>query len=311
MGRPMVSRWLRCQGEPLNLIAPLLALCSALAWGIGDFSGGIASRRGHVAVTLVATQVIGLVATAVLLAVSSEPMPTLAALGWSAAAGVSGIIGLGCLYVALARGTMGLVAPLVALIGAAIPAAVGLISGQAASLVLVSGLAVALAAVVIISLPASVPIAEGIPAASPRRLSELGLIVVAGLGFAGFYLAVDQSRMAGGETFWPLLVVRSAGGAVAAIGSVYLLMRARPVDLRVRRRVLPILLLAGLGEVGGNVFFVLANQAGPLAVAVVLSSLYPVITTLLARVFLRERLGRVRMTGVVLAIVGIVLIALG
>ncbi len=287
-----------------------------MSWGIGDFAGGIASRRSNVLVTLLMTQVIGLLATAGLLALSSEELPRVTALAWAGLAGLSGVAGLGSLYLALSRGTMGLVAPLAALVGAALPALVGIVNGEHASPVLLSGMVLALCAVVVISLPDSTSAAQAAERGTSAR-SELLLILFSGFGFAGFYLFIDQSRANGGETWWPILIVRLAGLSIVLAGLVGLIVRSaargrgdRP-SLRVPLTLLPLLVLSGLGDLGGNLFFLLANAAGSLAVAVVLSSLYPVVTALLARVFLHERLSRLRLVGVGAAIGGVLLIAVG
>ena len=233
------------------------------------------------------------------------------ALLWAAIAGGSGALGIGFFYFALARGTMGLVAPLTALIGAAIPAAVGLVYGGPATPILLAGLVIALASVVIISMPDARGLAEEALERRQGRAAELAVIILAGVFFAGFFLGVDRAHQEGGDTWWPLMLVRVGGLTVALAGVVLLILRGRRSDLRVRRAALPILALTALGDLGGNLFYVLANASGPLAVAVVLSSLYPVMTAILARIFLHERLSRLRLAGVGLAIVGIILIALG
>ncbi|MBA2570454.1 MAG: EamA family transporter [Chloroflexi bacterium] len=211
----------------------------------------------------------------------------------------------------MSRGTMGLVAPLAAVIGAGIPALIGLVSGEPVGPVLLVGIAAALGAVVIISLPDAPATSSGPASDRPGRRGELLLVLAAGLGFAAFFLGVDQSRSAGGETWWPIMIVRVAG--LIAVGSTILLLsaRGRAPSLRIPRRLLPLCVLAGLGDLGGNLFFIIANDSGELAVAVVTSSLYPVVTALLARFFLGERLSRVRIGGVILATVAIALIALG
>lgn len=266
--------------------------------------------------TLLATQIIGFLATAGLLALSAEAAPAAPALAWAAAAGLSGVAGLGCLYLALSRGTMGLVAPLAALVGAALPALVGIVNGEPVSALLLAGIVLALCAVVVISLPDSASAAQAVERGTSAR-AELALIVLSGLGFAGFYLFIDQSHVNGGETWWPILVVRLAGLSVVLVGLAALMARSaftgrggRP-SLRVPLGLLPLLVLSGLGDLGGNLFFLLANAAGSLAVAVVLSSLYPVVTALLARTFLHERLSRLRPVGVAAAIGGVVFIAAG
>jgi drug/metabolite transporter (DMT)-like permease len=264
-----------------------------------------------VVVTVLAAQVIGLAATAILVMVVPEAVPPSATLLWAAAAGASGAIGIGFFYYALAGGTMGLVAPLTALIGAAIPSIVGLLSGDLATPPILAGLALALTAVVLISIPDAPQVLPEAGVQPRGRARELLLILAAGLGFAGFFLGVDQAHLAGGGTLWPLLGVRVGGVAVAGLAFTAVLVRGGGDTLRVRRRAVVPLLLAAAGDLGGNLFYILANESGPLAVAVVLSSLYPVVTAMLARVFLRERLTRLRLLGVVAAIVGIVLIAVG
>jgi glucose uptake protein GlcU len=175
---------------------------------------------------------------------------------------------------------------------------------------------VALVAVVLISVPARVSTLDE----KRQRQIDLGsltLVVGAGLGFAGFFVFLAQATTSG-ETWWPLVVVRGSGLVVALLAFVVAIARARQPSLatradwllglpKLRVRALPrstlaaLLVLTRLGDLGGNAFFILARHADAVAVAVILSSLYPVITTLLAAVFLHERLRRVQLLGVVLA----------
>lgn len=206
---------------------------------------------------------------------------------------------------------MGLVAPLTALIAAIIPALVGLARGEQAGPLILAGMAAALAAVVVISLPDRRLGAPVLPTYHGSRLREWLLVIGAGLGFAGFFLFVDASHEAGGDVWWPLLSVKVMGfGGVAAVGLALLLV-GRTGALILGRAALLVGIVAGFGDLGGNLFFVLASDSGDLAVVVVLSSLYPVTTALLARLFLHERLGPVRAFGVGLAVAGVALIGLG
>jgi drug/metabolite transporter (DMT)-like permease len=285
----------------------------------------VASRASSVVTAILAAQVVGLLATLLILAPSNEALPPAAALAWAAGAGLSGIVGLGAYYLALTRGTMGLIAPLAALIGASLPALVAILGGEDVGPLRLAGIGLGLVAVVLISLPGGERTEE------ERRLvrldiEELPLVVVSGLGFAGFYLGLDRSATEGGETIWPLLAVRIVGVAVA-LGAIAGLIMLRQRHEPLRRRaatvlgvdrmralpvaamwVVPLFIIAGLGDLGGNAFFVLANAIDALSVAVVLSSLYPVITTVLAAVFLHERLRPLQVLGIVLAIVAVVLI---
>lgn len=276
---------------------------------------------------ITSSQAIGLAATVVVLAASGEQMPVAESLAWSAAAGLSGVVGLACFYLALSRGTMGLVAPLAGLIGAALPALVAILAGEDVGQARLAGIVIALIAVVLISLP------SGSQTPGERRLAhldlrELPLVIAAGLGFACFFLLLDRAAAEGGQTWWPLFFVRLVGlatvlGIICGLlargrdeplahraGQLLGLPRLRALSLSVVG-VAPLFALAGAGDMGGNAFFLLANEADSLPVAVVLSSLYPIVTTLLAAAFLRERLGRVQLVGIVLAVIGVSLIGLG
>lgn len=275
---------------------------------------------------MLASQGIGLIATLAVLAISSEPAPPSVALVWAAGAGLAGTVGLGGFYVALARGTMGLVAPLAALIGAGLPAVVGVAGGEQPSVVRSAGLLLGLGAVVLISLPG-----RRRTAAAERALRidlrDLPLVVVAGLGFAGFYLLIDRALSEGADIWWSIAGVRVVGLTVVSavlVGLLFVRGRGRrrmrlgelfgAARLDGRHGLLllaPLLVLAGLGDLGGNGFFIVARQQDLLSVSVVLSSLYPVITTLLAAVLLRERLSRPQLTGVALAVAAVGLIGVG
>jgi drug/metabolite transporter (DMT)-like permease len=251
-----------------------------------------------------------------ILALSGEIGPSSDSLLWGTLAGASGVAGAGFFYLALARGTMGVVAPLAAVIGAGLPVFVLIVGGETASPGRLVGIAMALAAVVLISIPGR-PRDQSERRALKVDLGELPLIVLTGIGFAGFFLGMDRAS-AGGATWWPLVFVRLAGFGLVTVAFIVLLMRRRGQSFRARvdsvlglgrlratgrsmAAIIPLFVVMGLGDMGGNAFFVLAGQADVFSVAIVLSSLYPVITALLAAIFLRERLSPVQIAGVVLA----------
>jgi drug/metabolite transporter (DMT)-like permease len=267
-------------------------------------------------VALTLTQAFGFVIAAGLVVVSSEALPSTSAIAWSVVAGSSGIVGLAAFYLALSRGTMGIVAPLAAVIGATVPAMVGIAGGEPVNAPLVAGMLLAVGAFAVISIPDRGPghVRPGgpnLPTFHGSRPREVGLIVVSGLGFAGFFLGIAQAHDAGGEVWWPLLCVRVTGLSLVllALGASHVAGRLR--DVRARRATLLVSAVAGAGDLGGNLFYLLASATGALSVSVVLSSLYPVQTALLARVFIHERLSRVRMLGVGMAVAGIALVTLG
>ena len=238
-------------------------------------------------------------------------------------AGVSGVVGLWFFYFALARGTMGVVAPLTALVGAGVPVLVAVTAGEEISFGRLIGIAIALIAVVLISVPGK-PANEADRRSLRADLADLPYAVMSGLGFAGFFIFVDRAST-DGATWWPLSIVRFAGLALVLVAIVVVVLRTRAgtVGSRVRASLgidrlreggrglaalSPLVVLTGLGDVGGNVFFLMATHSDALSVAVVLASLYPVVTTLLAVMILRERLSRMQLLGVILATLSVPLL---
>jgi len=264
---------------------------------------------------MLVSQSLGFVVCVALALAFAEPIPDPTGLFWSTAAGAAGICGIAGFYAALSRGTMGLVAPLTALIAATVPSVVGVIDGTPLTPLLLVGIAIALAAVVVISLPDSeAALGIGRPSLIAIRgsgRSELLLVIVAGLGFAGFFLGITAAHNAGAATWWSLMVVRIVGMVLVAGGVVALVLSGRRIDVSLEPSSLPLAGAAGIGDLAGNWFYLLAVGQTSLPTAVVLSSLYPVQTTLLARLVLGERMTAVRAVGVGLAIVAIVTVSLG
>jgi drug/metabolite transporter (DMT)-like permease len=282
-------------------------------------------------------QGIGTILTLAVVLVVNESVPAAEAVGWAGLGGIGGLVGLSALYLGLSRGTMGLVAPATALIAAAVPAAVGLLGGEPASPLLLAGMVIALVAVVLISIPdPGADQATAAPAPEPgsrpepdpepgNRLAAVAtsrpaprsdkwtwlLVVISGLGFASFYLGVDQAHAEGAGVWWTLLAVRIAALLVAVVATVLLVGAHRAQPLRATAPVVGLGALAALGDSGGNLFYILARAETTLSVAVVLVSLYPVSTALLARFVLGERLSRLRLAGVALAVAGVVTITAG
>ena len=277
---------------------------------MGDFSGGITTRLSNNFVAVFMAQGVGLVVATLLLLVSGEALPSNEALAWGAAAGVSGACGLGSFYLALSRGTMGLVAPASALLAAAWPAAFSLLRGDDVSTLALAGMVVALVAIVLISVPDRRLGTPVMPTYHGSRRSEWLLILGAALGFGGFFLFIDASHEAGGAIWWPLFAVKLAGVLAVVAAALVLAPLGRFPGLKLGAAALLVGTVAGIGDLGGNLFFVLASDEGELAVVIVLTSLYPVVTAILARIFLHERLSPLRLLGVALAITGVVLIGL-
>lgn len=294
-------------------MAALLALGAAATWGVGDFVGGLTSRRTDEFVVTFLSQFAGLAVLAVLLPLGSAPATT-AALAWGALAGIGGAGGLVAYFRALAIGPMGVTAPVAALVGAAVPVIAGVALGERPGAVAWVGVAIGLAATALASRPAEevvvhpeghaelavMPRDEPPPADSDLRRGIIAA-AVAGLLFGLFFVALDRAPVDGG--LWPLLGARAAGLALVGL----LLAARRPA--RPGRRATGASLVSGLLDMCANALFLLAVQRGSLVLTGVLTSLYPVAVVLLARVVLGERLGLVQKVGVALAMVAVVLIA--
>jgi drug/metabolite transporter (DMT)-like permease len=267
-------------------------IAASLSWGTSDFSGGLASKRASVYGVILISNVVGLALLLALALAWGEAWPSRSDMIWGMASGLVGSLALLTFYRALSVGQMGLVAPVGAVVGTAIPVlfSVAIVGLPRPAQML--GFAVAIVSVWLIAR------APG----KTLRPAGLGLAIGAGIGFGVFFILVDQ--ISADSVFWPLVGARGASFAV-----VLSITLARRQPWMPSRAALPIIVLAGLLDVGGNVFFLLATQAGRLDVASVLSSLYPAVTVLLARMILDERLSRAQSVGIATALAAIPLIA--
>jgi drug/metabolite transporter (DMT)-like permease len=275
-----------------NLLPALLGLASAVSWGAGDFCGGLASKRASAYGVVITSQAVGAAILGALAILYGERVPLVNDLIWGALAGAMGAIGLLALYRGLASGRMGVVAPVSGVVGAAIPVLAGAMFQGLPTALKLTGFGAALAGVWFISRPAE---------ADAVRAADIGLALMAGVGFGLFFVLIDQGNDR--SVFWPLLAARAA--SLTLTGGV---ARLRGEPLAPERSLWPLTALAGALDASGNAFFVLAAQAGRLDVASVLSSLYPASTVLLAWLVLKERLHRWQTVGVLAALAAIVMI---
>lgn len=215
---------------------------------------------------------------------------------WGAMAGLCGAFGLALLYHALSIGKMGVVSPVTAVLAAAVPTAVGTLGGERLSAFQVAGIIVAFAAVVLISISHE----EG--GLIEWRTAGLKEAVASGLLLGGFYLFLARSGPH--AALYPLVSAR-----LASVVSLVLVAFFTRNSLRPAPRALPLILIAGAIDATANLFYLLATFNGNLAIAAVLTSLYPASTVLLAWSVLRERLQRVQYAGLACALLGVALIA--
>ncbi|CAN5706115.1 DMT family transporter [soil metagenome] len=274
----------------------LLALGGALSWGAGDFIAGLVARRIAVLTVLALSQAIGLVGVALWVWLARDPFPGVIELLPAALAGLAGAIGLGALYRGLAVGAMGIVAPISAaspIVPLSVDAARGVVPGAVQWL----GIALVLAGIVTLSRE---------PKGSGQRIAAgAGLAVVAALGFGLFFVGLDAG--ADESVPWAVVAARSASVALAVSAAVFVTR----TSLRPPRALLPALVAIGLFDTGANVLVAYATTRGAAGVVAVLSALYPVVTVVLARLVLEERLSISRRVGGVVALAGAALVAAG
>jgi uncharacterized membrane protein len=276
-----------------ELLAVILGLSSAVFWGAGDFSGGLASRKQPAVLVVLVAQVIGTAFLIVVTLLLGEQFPDTTGIIIAALAGAFGGVGLLLLYRAMSHGNIGVVAPVSGLTSALIPSVYAfLVDGAPDGLTLI-GFLFAFGAVWLISGGA------GAEHLSVRALADSA---IAGAAF-GFYLIL-LNQATSESVLWPVVIGRFASMMLIVVAA----WRAKALH-RPTRADLPLMAGAGIFDTLGNTLFALAAQVGRLDVASVLSSLYPASTVALAAIFLKERLGRVQWGGVGMALVAIVLIA--
>jgi len=265
---------------------------SALSFGAGDFAGAVAARRAGALVVVAGAHFVGLVALLVGVLIVRPEMPGASAIALGMAAGVAGVIGLAALYRGMSLGSMGIITSLSGAGSLAIPLVAGAVLGASITPIQLLGVGCAAAAAA---------------AASGASRDELGrralaLAAVAAVAFGAWYVLIDLAARAG-DPLWALVFSRATSATIATAMAFGRLDRSTfPIG---------IVIAAGLLDVGGNAFYVVARDLIPIGLAAALSGLYPVVTMILARVILGERLPRLGQLGVALALLGIVLISAG
>jgi drug/metabolite transporter (DMT)-like permease len=275
------------------MTAIALALGASALWGVGDFLGGVTSRRLATLTVLAVSQLAGLVGILVAALVLGREF--LGGVGFAAAvlAGIGGLVGLGALYRGMAVGAIGVVAPISAS-AAVIPVAVGLVRGERPSPLQLVGIAAALVGVFLVSRE---------PGATGRLAAGVPLALLAALGFGSYFLFID--RASSDDAFWAVVVARGTSSLIGVAAATSRHALHAPL------RLLPTLVVIGLFDVAANVSLALALNEGFVSLVSVLSSLYPVITIALAVAVLRERPGRGQLAGGAVALAGVALISAG
>ena len=275
-------------------MAVVLALLAAVSYGVSDFVGGLASRRRSALAILLYSYPVGAVLMAALLPLASGTLTTRAVV-FGILGGAFGLVGVVLLYSLLAVAPMNVVSPITAVLAAAVPVVVGVLTGDRPATAAWFGVAIGFVAVILVSRQ---------PAETPHgRLTTrtVALAIASGVGFGGYFVFLARAGDATG--LWPLLISRLASAALI----VPLAYRAGAVTV-IRGRLLALCVIAGALDAAANLFFLLASRQGLLSLAAVITALYPATTVALAIVFLHERPSRAQQVGLGLAAAAIVLI---
>jgi drug/metabolite transporter (DMT)-like permease len=277
------------------LLPIFFGFLSALSWGAGDFSGGLASRKLGAYRAVLYADFFGLFLIAVVLGIYREPIPSAYVLINSLIGGALGSVGLLVLYYSLTQGQMSIAAPVSALFAAVLPVIVGAITEGLPRVLQVVGFGIALMAVWLIS--------RGNTTERFRldHLADLRLPILAGVGFGSYFIFIHNATQATDTVLWPMFTSRIAGTVL-----LFLVVLIRREPFSVPRDAWTVVFFNATLDVAGNFFYILASQLGRLDVAAVLSSLYPGTTVLLAWLLLRERISPKQWIGIAAALTAII-----
>ncbi|QKW05344.1 DMT family transporter [Streptomyces sp. NA04227] len=285
----------------------LLALATSVLWGCADFGGGLLTRRIPALTVVVVSQTLAVLVLGAVVIATGGWHEAGTGLWFAVAAGVVGPVAMLAFYRALALGPMGVVSPL-GTMGVAVPVGIGLVLGERPGLLQFAGIGVAVLGVLL----AGGPQLRG----APVQRQVIVMTLVAAFGFGAVMALISEASTTLTGLFLALFVQRVTN-VLAGGGALWLAVRrgapALPEDggLRVIRGSLPALAFVGIADVAANGTYALAAQNGPVTMAAVLASLYPVVTALAARGVLGERLRPVQAAGAGLALVGTLLLATG
>jgi drug/metabolite transporter (DMT)-like permease len=270
-----------------------LALGASFTWGFSDFFGPLKGRTLGALRVLVYVQLGGLIAIAMIVAIRGKG-PADAGVLFAIPAAISGTLGFYAYYRGMAVGAMSIVAP-IAGISAAVPVVVGILSGDRPSLWQWLGIAAALGGVFLASRE---------PGRGGRVAAGVGLALLAAVGFGGYF---PPMHVAGNADFWwATLIFRMTSTSV-----ILAAVAIRRPSLAVAPIQVPLIALIGIGDMLGNFLFAAASTSGLVSITSVLASLYPIVTVLLARLVLKERVARSQEAGIVLTLAGVAFISAG
>jgi drug/metabolite transporter (DMT)-like permease len=270
-----------------------LALGASLTWGFADFFGPLKGRTLGALRVLVYVQLGGLVVIALIVAIRGKGPADLGAL-FAIPAAISGTLGLYAYYRGMAVGAMSIVAP-IAGISAAVPVVFGIATGDRPSPWQWLGIGCALGGVFLASRE---------PGRGGKVAAGVGLALLAAIGFGGYFPPMHAAGKA--DFWWAALIFRMTSASV-----ILAAVAIRRPSLSVQPLQMSVLALIGVGDMFGNLLFAAASTSGLVSITSVLASLYPIVTVVLARLVLKERVARSQEAGIALTLTGVALISAG
>ena len=273
-----------------NLLGGIVALISAVVWGTGDFVGGLATRDRDKYQVLALSAFAGMTGLLIAMLIRAEPWPDPISILWSCVAGISGAIGMASLYRGLAIAQAVLVAPTAAVVSVVLPIVIGTIMHGAPSPEKWIGMAAGMAGIWLVT--------KGL--GSSRDTNGLGLAILAGFGFGGFFLCIVQTEP--GSVFSPLVIAKMTALLFAIL--ILLFRRSRLPSFKGNG----LALLAGILDAAGNTFYLLAARLTRVELAAVISSMAPVMTVILASLVSKQKVSTYQKLGVVFCLAAITLL---
>jgi len=282
-----------------RVLAIALSIGSSLAWGCADFLGGLKSRSLSLLSVLLLSQSAGLVVLAMVMVARGEGPPAAGFVPYAVAASLAGLVGLSAFYRGLATGSMSVVAP-VSATAAVIPVAVGLAGGERPSSVQIAGTVLALVGVILASRESG----TGDGGRGGGVATGVGLALVSAVGFGSFFVLIEPASE--DDVLWAI-----TGARITTVVALVAALAVLGQRISAGRRDVPALVAVGAFDIVATTLFAAATQEGLLSVVGVAGSLYPVVTIVLARAVLAERIARPQQAGVAGTMTGVALIAAG
>ena len=278
----------------------LIALCSSLSYGVSDYLGGLKAKTLPLITVLMVSHVTALTALMATLLIGAETMPDARYFGFGMLAGLAEAIGIAALYRGLSTGKMSIVAA-VAATAPVVPVVVSVLSGEVPRALQSAGIVLAVSGIVMLALGSG---AEDQPAATSRPAVSIFFGAVTALGLGSFLLAMDEA--ASGSVQWALITARIVSSSIFAFVLVLVRPKGDP-----SLRDWGVMAVIGLLILAADSLYAIATTRGVLSVVAVLSSLYPLVTILLARFHLGERLTRGQVAGIGVVLSGTAVLSVG